>query len=65
MVGKESGHDAHDDHDGNDQHPFGFCEFGDDPADLIGHPGLKEGLADDEHADAENDVTVYVTRKCL
>ena len=57
-VGKNAAHQADDDHDGDDETALRFGKMGDDAADLVGHAGLKQGTADNEHGDKEDDVAV-------
>ena len=59
-VGQEAGHNANDGHNGHDQHSLGLGELGDQAADLVGHAGLKQGLAHNEHAHAQDDVAVDI-----
>ena len=57
-IGENAAHQADDDHDGNDEAALGLGEFGDEAADLVGHAGFKQGTADDEHGDKQNDVGI-------
>ena len=57
-VGKNAAHQADNDHDGDDETAFRFGKVGDDAADFVGHAGLKQCTADNEHGDKENNVAV-------
>ena len=62
-VGENAAHQADDDHDGDDEAALGLGELGDEAADLVGHAGFKQGTADDEHGDKQNDVAVDISGK--
>ena len=57
-IGQETAHQTRDEHDGDDALALRFGKACDKTADLVRHAGLKERLADDEHGDTEDDVTV-------
>ena len=57
-IGQEPAHQTRDEHDGDDALALRFGKACDKTADLVRHAGLKERLADDEHGDTEDDVTV-------
>ena len=62
-VGEHTAHQANDDHDGHDEAALGFGKVGNDAADLVGHTCFKQGTADDEHGDEQDDVAVDEARK--
>ena len=57
-VGEHTAHQANDDHDSHDEAALGSGKVGNNAADLVGHTCFKQGTADDEHGDEEDDVAV-------
>ena len=62
-VGKEAAHQANDDHDGHDEAALRFGKVGNNATDLVGHACFKQGTADNEHGDEQDDVAVDEARK--
>jgi hypothetical protein len=59
VLERKTAHDAGDQHHSHDQLPFGFGELRNDAPHLVGHARFKEGTADDEHGDEQDQVRVH------
>lgn len=62
-VGEHTAHQANDDHDSHDEAALGSGKVGNNAADLVGRTCFKQGTADDEHGDEQDDVAVDEARK--